>query len=125
VSGVTILGPTNLPGTIPVHASQTYGKNVANFLLNLYRKGELVLDGDDQIVNESMMTRGGEVVNPRIRQSLGLPDVTSPAAGPPAADAPAAGSRPTAGPPAAGPPAAPTVPVPAVPGSTEIPGKGN
>ena len=131
VAGVTILGPTNLPGTIPVHASQTYGKNVANFLLNMYVKGELILDGEDQIVNESMMTRAGEVVNPRIRQSLGLPDLTAPSAGPPSAGPPSAGppggpppGGPSAGPPPAG-PSGVTVAVPLVPTSTENPGKGN
>jgi NAD(P) transhydrogenase subunit alpha len=83
VAGVTILGPTNLPGTIPVHASQTYGKNVSNFLLNMCKKGVLTLDGDDQIVNESMVTRSGEVVNARVRQALGLPELNPAPAAPP------------------------------------------
>lgn len=88
VGGVTILGPTNLPGTVPVHASQTYGKNVANFLLNMYKKGSVTIDAEDEIVKESLLTRGGEVANPRVRQSLGLPDLAGPPPEPPRAEAP-------------------------------------
>ena len=100
IKGITIDGPTNLPGTVPVHASMTYAKNVTNFLLNMYKKGVLTLDGDDQIVNESMVTRGGEVVNPRLRSALGLAELdgTAPAA-----------------------PAAPGSPVPPIPASVAAP----
>lgn len=92
INGVTILGPTNLPGTIPVHASQTYGKNIANFLLNMYKKGSVTIDAEDEIVKESWLTRGGEVVNQRVRQSLGLPDPAAPPPGLPPAPAPAGAS---------------------------------
>ena len=72
VNGVTIDGPTNLPSTVPVHASMTYAKNLTAFLLNLYKNKALQLDGDDEIVRESLLARGGEVTNPRVRQALGL-----------------------------------------------------
>jgi NAD(P) transhydrogenase subunit alpha len=88
VGGVTIDGPTNLPATVPFHASQTYAKNVTVFLLNLYKDRVLALDTDDQIVNESLLTRGGEVVNPRVRQALGLGDQAPSGAPPPPASAP-------------------------------------
>ena len=70
---VTIHGPENLPASVPFHASQMYAKNVATFLLHLVKKGEVKLDMNDEITKETMMTRGGEVVLPRLREVLGLP----------------------------------------------------
>jgi H+-translocating NAD(P) transhydrogenase subunit alpha len=69
---VTVLAPLNLAAAIPYHASQLYARNVANFVVNLVKKGELQLDADDEIVRESMLTRGGEVVHPRVREALSL-----------------------------------------------------
>ena len=71
--GVTIHGPENLASTVPFHASQMYAKNVATFLLHIVKKGEIQLDMNDEITKETMMTRNGEVVHPRIREALGLP----------------------------------------------------
>jgi NAD(P) transhydrogenase subunit alpha len=59
--GVTILGPTNLPSTVPTHASQMYAKNVASFLLHVARDGTLNLDFEDQIIRETCVTHQGEV----------------------------------------------------------------
>ncbi|MEO8324446.1 MAG: NAD(P) transhydrogenase subunit alpha [Nitrospirota bacterium] len=73
VHGVTIHGPENLSSTVPFHASQMYAKNVSTFLLHLVKKGEIQLDMNDEITKETMMTRNGEVVHPRIRETLGLP----------------------------------------------------
>jgi NAD(P) transhydrogenase subunit alpha len=73
--GVTILGPTNLPSTVPYHASQMYAKNITTFLLHLVRDGSIKIDPSDEIARETMITEGGEVVNPRIRQALGLADL--------------------------------------------------
>ena len=70
--GVTIHGPENLSSTVPFHASQMYAKNVATFLLHLVKKGEVQLDMNDEITKETMLTRNGEVVQPRIREVLGL-----------------------------------------------------
>jgi NAD(P) transhydrogenase subunit alpha len=91
VDGVVIDGPTNLPGTVPVHASMTYAKNLSAFLMNMYSAKEKVLrvDTEDEIVRESMVARGGEVTNARIRQALGLPD---PPPEPPPTPPPADGS---------------------------------
>lgn len=71
--GVTIHGPENLSSTVPYHASQMYAKNVATFLLHLVKKGEVQLDMNDEITKETLMTRNGEVIQPRIREALGLP----------------------------------------------------
>lgn len=74
--GVTILGPTNLPATIPNHASQMFSKNVQTFLLNLINEGQLSLNLEDEIVRETLVTRGKEVVQPRVRDLLGLATAT-------------------------------------------------
>jgi NAD(P) transhydrogenase subunit alpha len=72
VGGVRIMGPTNLPATIPFHASQMYAKNVSSFLLHLVTDGKLELDLEDEITRETLVARDGEVVHPRIRRALGL-----------------------------------------------------
>src|SRR5687768_13346577 len=70
--GVTIVGPINLPATVPYHASEMYSKNVMTFLLNLVKDGRIDLDRDDPIIRETLVTRGGEVVNARVRELLGM-----------------------------------------------------
>ena len=59
--GVTIVGPLNLPSTVPVHASQLFSRNITNFLEHIVHEGELVLDMADVIVDECCVTRAGEV----------------------------------------------------------------
>jgi H+-translocating NAD(P) transhydrogenase subunit alpha len=71
-SGVTILGPTNLPSEIPFHASQMFSANVTAFLLNLTKKGELALNCDDHIIRETLVAHEGQVVHSRMRELLGL-----------------------------------------------------
>jgi NAD(P) transhydrogenase subunit alpha len=73
IGGVTIFGPVNLPSTIPYHASQMYAKNIATFLKYLVKDGKLALDREDEIVRETLVTHGGEVVHPRVREMMGLP----------------------------------------------------
>jgi len=74
VHGVTIMGPVNLAATIPYHASQMYAKNITTFVLHLINKeGALQLKPDDEIVAGTLLTKGGEVVHPRVRELLGLP----------------------------------------------------
>jgi NAD(P) transhydrogenase subunit alpha len=77
--GVTVLGPTNLPATVPNHASQMYAKNISSFLANLVKDGELRIDLEDQITRETLVSRDGALVNPRVREAFGLaPDITTP-----------------------------------------------
>lgn len=72
-SGVIILGPENVPSSIPFHASQMYGKNIENLLgLMINDEGQLNLDFDDEIISETIISHGGEVRHPRIRGLLGL-----------------------------------------------------
>ena len=71
--GVSILGPVNLPSTVPYHASQMYARNVTAFLLNLVKDAKIDLNLEDQIIRDTLLTHKGEVVNAQVRESLGLP----------------------------------------------------
>jgi NAD(P) transhydrogenase subunit alpha len=64
--GIQILGPLNLPSTIPYHASQMYAKNIATFLKYLIKDGKITLNREDEIVRETLVTHAGEVVHPRV-----------------------------------------------------------
>ena len=66
--GVHILGPLNLPSTVPYHASQMYAKNIATFLKYLIKDGALVLDREDEVVRETLVTHAGEIVHPRVQE---------------------------------------------------------
>ncbi|PYP49427.1 MAG: Re/Si-specific NAD(P)(+) transhydrogenase subunit alpha [Gemmatimonadetes bacterium] len=61
LAGVVVLGPLNLPSTLPLHASQMYAKNISSFLLHVTRDGALVVDFDDEIIRETCVTHAGEV----------------------------------------------------------------
>ncbi len=70
---VTIISPANLASTVPYHASQMFASNLANFVLHLTGQGKTPpadFDREDQIVRESMITRGGEVVHPAVNKLL-------------------------------------------------------
>ena len=69
-SRVTILGPTNLPTTLPHDASLMYSKNVAASIGLIVKDGRLALDEEDEIVRGALVTMGGEIVNRRVRQAL-------------------------------------------------------
>ncbi|WP_136688431.1 NAD(P) transhydrogenase subunit alpha [Halorhabdus amylolytica] len=62
--GVTVLGPTNLPATVPRTASQLYANNLVNFIENMLEDGELTVDTDDEIVDATLLTHDGTVRNP-------------------------------------------------------------
>ncbi|WP_165223366.1 Re/Si-specific NAD(P)(+) transhydrogenase subunit alpha [Aquisphaera insulae] len=73
VGGVTIIGKFNLASTVPYHASQMYAKNLSTFLLHLVRDGALRIDPGDEIARDTLLTRGGEIVQPRVREFFSLP----------------------------------------------------
>jgi NAD(P) transhydrogenase subunit alpha len=70
--GVTVIGYINLASTIPYHASQMYARNVTAFLLHLFRDGKLHAGTEDEIAHETLVTQGGEIVNPRVREFFSL-----------------------------------------------------
>ena len=71
--GVTILAPTNLPATVPVHASQLYSRNITSFLSPIIKDGQLQIDMNDDVVGPSCVTHAGEVVNQRVAAALNAP----------------------------------------------------
>jgi NAD(P) transhydrogenase subunit alpha len=71
--GVTIIGSINLASTVPYHASQMYAKNVATFLLYMVKDGKLQINPEDEIVRETLLTQGGEIVSARLREIYKLP----------------------------------------------------
>ena len=68
--GVTIFGPTNLPATVPYHASFMYARNVTTFLTHLVKDKQLVIAADDEITKETLVTRDGQVAHERIKALL-------------------------------------------------------
>ena len=80
-NGVTILGPSNVPSTLPYHASQMYSRNVYNFLVNMLSKPEnprdrefvpqFDLEQEDDIMAGTWMTKGGEVIHEAVLEKLG------------------------------------------------------
>jgi H+-translocating NAD(P) transhydrogenase subunit alpha len=73
VAGVSIIGPINLASTVPYHASQMYSRNVASFLTNLVKDGKVRPPESDDIIRETLLTQGGEIVNGRVRDFFKLP----------------------------------------------------
>jgi NAD(P) transhydrogenase subunit alpha len=71
--GVTIIGTINLASTVPYHASQMYARNLTNFLLNMVKDGQLNMNLSDDIVSSTLVTQGGEIANPRVREFFALP----------------------------------------------------
>jgi NAD(P) transhydrogenase subunit alpha len=58
---VKIIGPVNVPGSVPAHASQLYSHSMFNFLGHIVQDGELALDFSDQITDESCIAHNGEI----------------------------------------------------------------
>ncbi len=73
--GVTVVGPANLPSTVPFHASQMFARNLVTFLKELTQDGALALDMENEVHSETLLTRDGEVVSARVRELLGLPEL--------------------------------------------------
>jgi NAD(P) transhydrogenase subunit alpha len=70
ISGITVMGPLNVPSSLAHHASQLFAKNITTFLLNIVKDSTLNIDITDEIVAESMLTHSGEVVNKRFKELM-------------------------------------------------------
>ncbi|MEM6500531.1 MAG: Re/Si-specific NAD(P)(+) transhydrogenase subunit alpha [Cyanobacteria bacterium P01_C01_bin.89] len=70
-NGVSIMGPDNLPASVPLHASQLYAKNLATLLGYLVgENGELSLDFKDDIIDGACLVHQGEIRNERVKAAL-------------------------------------------------------
>ncbi len=71
VGGATVLGVTNPPGSMPVHASQLYSRNVTTFLVSLVRGGALVEELEDEILESTCVTWKGQLRQQRFAPTAG------------------------------------------------------
>ena len=69
-NGVTIDGSSNIPGSMPVHASELYAKNITAFLTYMIEDGELKLNLDDEIISGSMYTHLGEITHEPTQEAI-------------------------------------------------------
>ena len=81
VGGVTVLAPLNVPSELAFHASQMYARNVTTLIQHLVQREKgadgkptgppkLVIDPADEITKEILVTNGGDVVHPRLREAV-------------------------------------------------------
>ena len=70
VGAVTILGPKNVVSNLGAHASQMFSRNLLNFLKLIVKKGEMVLDTEDEIIRDVLVARGGEIVQPKVKEQI-------------------------------------------------------
>ena len=73
---VNIVGIINLASEVPYHASQMYARNVATFLVHLFKGGKPELNLEDEITRETLITRGGAIVHGRVREFFSLPQAS-------------------------------------------------
>ncbi len=70
VGGVKIVGPINLPASLPYHASEMYARNLFNLLKPALPKGELLIDWQDEVFAGAVLTHGGEIKHEATRKAL-------------------------------------------------------
>ena len=68
--GVTLIGPINLPSTVPFHASQMYARTVTNYLVHLLKDGTIHLDLGDELTRGPLVTHQGEILHEAVRALL-------------------------------------------------------
>ncbi len=68
--GITIIGATNLPATVPVIASQMYARNLWNFLSLIYQNNALKIDIADEIIKATLVTQNREIVNEAVKTAV-------------------------------------------------------
>jgi H+-translocating NAD(P) transhydrogenase subunit alpha len=72
VNNVRILGPTNLPALLPLHASQLYARNIFALLQLVLKEGKIELDFEDEIILNTTVTHEGKVHSPSVKALLGI-----------------------------------------------------
>lgn len=72
---VKIYGPLNVPGTVPNHASELYARNLLNMLSLIIKEDTINVDLEDQILRDSLITHGGEIVNSSVAERIQIATV--------------------------------------------------
>lgn len=67
VGAITILGPTNLPATVPLDASRMYSRNMTTFFNHIVNEKGFTMDWEDEIFRETCITHNGEIKHPRLK----------------------------------------------------------
>jgi H+-translocating NAD(P) transhydrogenase subunit alpha len=70
-NGVTIMGPLNVPATVPLNSSQLYSRNLASFLALIVQNGSLKIDMGDEILKGACVAYEGGQVHPKVAAALG------------------------------------------------------
>lgn len=70
VHGVVIIGPLNLPSTLPYHASLMYSRTVCSYLLHLLKDGKVHLDLSDELTRGPLVTHQGEIIHEVARATV-------------------------------------------------------
>jgi NAD(P) transhydrogenase subunit alpha len=68
--GVKIVGPINLPASLPYHASEMYSRNLFNFLKPALPKGELAIDWNDEVFAGAVLTHDGQIKHEATRAAV-------------------------------------------------------
>ncbi len=68
--GVKILGPVNLPASLPYHASEMYSRNLFNLMKPALTKGELAVDWKDEVFSGAVLTHDGQIRHEATRQAV-------------------------------------------------------
>ena len=68
--GVKIVGPLNLPASLPYHASEMYSRNLFNLLKPALVKGELAIDWKDEVFAGAALTHGGQIMHEATRKTV-------------------------------------------------------
>ena len=68
--GVKIIGPVNLPASLPRHASEMYARNLLNFIQPAIEDGELKIDWEDEVFAGAVLTKDGDIMHAQTRETL-------------------------------------------------------
>ena len=69
-NGVKIIGEGNLPGTMPINASELFAKNIHNFLIHLTSENKFDWNMEDEITRGSLMVKEGEIIQDYLKEAL-------------------------------------------------------
>lgn len=70
--GVSIDGTKNIPGMVPSSATTMFSKNILNYMSNVVKNGQIVIDMNDEITEATLVCKDGELVHAGTREALGL-----------------------------------------------------
>ena len=68
---VIIIGESNIPATVPVHATEMYAKNIFNFVSCMIKDKKLNLDMEDEVIAKSLVVKDGKVIFEPVKELIG------------------------------------------------------